>query len=225
MHRCTPAFLGAFPRLPVPGRTVPPPSARRAVCTAGSVDGPAAACRSASVSFRMCGPMPGGLPVLPCVWAHGSSAVCTAGSMPACWDGRLPGRKSETETARMGTPFWCPLWLHSSRVPRHCLCLDRSLRPLCPPSAGGPRRVPDRGARGPPLGGHGERSLESAGPLASMTDHLAGNHGRGGYIVRAPTKLTTYSVTVALSFVTASGGGHGAIGRRQGVGAGAVRAG
>ncbi len=149
MHRCTPAFLGAFPRLPVPGRTVPPPSARRAVCTAGSVDGPAAACRSASVSFRMCGPMPGGLPVLPCVWAHGSSAVCTAGSMPACWDGRLPGRKSETETARMGTPFWCPLWLHSSRVPRHCLCLDRSLRPLCPPSAGGPRRVPDRGARGP----------------------------------------------------------------------------
>jgi hypothetical protein len=108
MPRCTPAFLGAFPRLLVHGRlpASPRPWTHDApgVCTAGSVDGPVPACRSACVPFRMCGRVPGRLPASPCVWAHGSTAVCTAGLMPACRDGRWPARKSETEIARMETP-------------------------------------------------------------------------------------------------------------------------
>lgn len=213
MHRCTPAFLGAFPRLPASGRTPAPPSARPAPCPpVGTGACPAARVKPRLREWERHSGVRFGCTHHVCLVVACASIGRCAPLLPALGRRRLLGRRrwgrlrvnrDDVSGNGPGSGRWNlrgPLASMTDHLADH------------PTSARGRR---------PRASGTGLPVILTAATAAAALE----NAGRGGFIVRAPTKVTTYSVTVAISFVTASGGCHGAIGRRQGVDAGAVRAG
>ena len=139
MHRCTPAFLGAFPRLPVPGRTVPPPSARLAPWTDRRRRVVALPCHFGCAAVFL-----GAFPRLP---ASGRTAAppsarrapCRPVGTGACPAARVKPRLREWER-HSGVRFGCT---HHACVVIACASIGRCA-PV-PALGRGPRQGPYRG--------------------------------------------------------------------------------